>query len=306
MGNNVDLISIKKKQNEFQSGRFLRGGSMSSGGSSYSGGSYSSYGDGSVGLTFYAILLLIAALLDIAGLCCDTEVRGASDTSSNHLHHVNDNNINPTYYDEKFEKMVQRTKNEIENKISVYHEQVVTAHPHSGVYNASFLCSNSRKRYDAMLNINFTREVHNCNGYRISGKGSDVDGETIIEDGFVTYDGNAAWWRERTVTGDFGLQVLSKGRFDFQTRSFSGVWKANTNISGSYISFRASTTNTIAMAYAIPVFESSTLGNSAPLSTAINDDNGVNNSIESLPSSAIHTNVSQNVTRVKASTIMYL
>jgi len=48
-----------------------------------------------------------------------------------------------------------------------------------------------------------------------------------------------AYWKERTITGDVGLEVLSKGKFNFNTNSFEGTWLASSMISGPYLSFTA-------------------------------------------------------------------
>ena len=142
---------------------------------------------------------------------------------------------------------------------------------YSGIYIACLFDSISRKRFEAILNLHFTREYQNGHGYRISGQGSNKNGETSIEDGFVTYDGNAAWWRERTVTGDIQLQILSKGSFNFQKRAFSGVRLSNAGMFESYISFGASTANDTPTVPVVSVATSSESNNDTPLENAEND-----------------------------------
>mmetsp|Transcript_30121 Transcript_30121/g.51271 ORF Transcript_30121/g.51271 Transcript_30121/m.51271 type:complete len:414 (-) Transcript_30121:328-1569(-) len=75
--------------------------------------------------------------------------------------------------------------------------------------------------------------------YSIGGMARDADGISEITHGFVTYSGNA-WWVEETLSGsDRGLRVLSEGKFNFSTNTFTGTWKANTGFGGYYTWFRA-------------------------------------------------------------------
>jgi len=225
----------------------------------------------------------------IAGLCCGAGLTAAAASSSGRFDETahNQANVNNGYYfnygdsgneknnarynDDEFEEMIQNTRNEVENNTNSNNQHIITAQPYSGVYNTSFIDPDSGTRHDAILNLYFTKDFNGC-GYRISGQGNDIDGETVIEDGFVTNDGDAAWWRERTITGDVGLQVLSKGRFDFQQRAFYGVWMANTRITASYISFCASDANIttvgsdgnpIPVAHAIPNHNNSQYSNAS-------------------------------------------
>ena len=109
--------------------------------------------------------------------------------------------------------------------------------PYSGQYTTSFIDPESGVRHNASLCLFFAPDAQR-QGYRISGQGSDIDGNTIVEDGFVNYDGTC-WWIERTISGDVGLQVLSRGRFNFHQGTFDGNWLANTMLSGQYLSFKA-------------------------------------------------------------------
>lgn len=74
--------------------------------------------------------------------------------------------------------------------------------------------------------------------YKVEGDCRDADGAATITEGYVTYSGEA-WWVEETCSGtDKGLKVLTEGKFDFNTNSFTGTWKANSGVQGSYTAFK--------------------------------------------------------------------
>jgi len=106
--------------------------------------------------------------------------------------------------------------------------------PHSGDYATEYMDRGTQR--NGTITIAFTD--NGTDGYTLSGSGLDNDGSTEIEDGHANYDGTA-WWREKNVTGDVGMQVLSTGKFDFATGSFQGEWHSSTNVDGTYTSFCA-------------------------------------------------------------------
>jgi len=138
------------------------------------------------------------------------------------------------------------------------------ASPHSGLYSTSYVDRQSGVRHSATLNLHFTPDFSG-RGYKLSGEGSDIDGDTVIEDGFCSHDGTA-YWRERVVTKDVGLIVLSKGKFDFSRRNFQGTWLASSMEEGSYIVFEAIDVappgykGVVPEAVAVPVFSSAPPG----------------------------------------------
>ena len=43
----------------------------------------------------------------------------------------------------------------------------------------------------------------------------------MIDEGYASYDGTNAWWRETFVTGDVGMiVVLNEGDFNFKDNAF--------------------------------------------------------------------------------------
>ena len=114
--------------------------------------------------------------------------------------------------------------------------------PHSGEYTTEYVDRGITR--SGTLTLEFSD--NDMNGYTISGKGSDVDGETVIEDGHANYDG-MAWWVERNMTGDVGMQVLSTGTFDFDAHTFQGDWHSSTGVRGAFKSFCAKDAPTGAM-----------------------------------------------------------
>jgi hypothetical protein len=103
--------------------------------------------------------------------------------------------------------------------------------PKSGTYECKY--KQNRKTKEGTVLLYFTEDN---GGYELSGSTTDENGVTNIDEGFATYDGKA-WWKESSITGESGLQVLNKGKFDFSTHSFEGEWWANTGISGKFVSF---------------------------------------------------------------------
>lgn len=64
-------------------------------------------------------------------------------------------------------------------------------------------------------------------GYKISGSFLDDDGDAIIKEGFVRYDGTDAYWCEFNENPSSPLrccldhlEVLNEGTFDFRNNSF--------------------------------------------------------------------------------------
>ena len=139
----------------------------------------------------------------------------------------------------EFEECARRAKSEVENAPTTTEQQSVQ--PYSGLYKTSYVDRTTGTHHEATLNLHFTPDFHG-RGYKISGEGNDIDGNTVIEDGHANPNG-MAWWRERTVTKDVGLIVLSRGKFDFSQRSFKGSWIASTMEQAAYIIFEAADNN---------------------------------------------------------------
>jgi hypothetical protein len=201
-----------------------------------------------------------------AGACCGLAAANAAGGSNNNNNNNNNNNTpqqqaysagdhrNPQsqgggdYYatppsgeamkrdNFDFEECARRAKQEVE---SLSKEQPFGQGPppFSGQYSTSYVDRTTGVPHDAMLNLNLTSDFRG-QGFKLSGEGYDIDGKTVIEDGHANYDGTA-WWKERTVTRDLGLRVLSRGKFDFVRRTFNGTWMANTMEHGAYMTFQA-------------------------------------------------------------------
>jgi hypothetical protein len=140
----------------------------------------------------------------------------------------------------KFEAAAQRAKQEVESSSTAQKQQPYVeplAQPYSGQYSTSYVDRTTGVQHNATLNLSFTPDFYGT-GFKLSGEGHDIDGQTAIEDGHVNCDGTA-WWREFTISGDVGLKVLSRGKFDFEQKSFNGTWLASTMEHGAYIIFRA-------------------------------------------------------------------
>lgn len=187
-----------------------------------------------------------------------TNTTTTTTTSATTTYHSVDGNGTYNEFDgtNDFEECARRAKDEVEsastsntgNKASssVYgsyqkgtttNSSIGDEEPYSGLYSTSYVDRTSGVQHDATMTLHFSRDFRG-KGYKISGEGHDIDGQTVIEDGHANFDGTA-WWRERTITKDVGLKVLSRGKFDFANRTFYGTWLANTMEHGAYITFQA-------------------------------------------------------------------
>jgi len=106
--------------------------------------------------------------------------------------------------------------------------------PTSGTYATSYIIGeDDEKRYKASVTLAF-KDIGGY--YTISGYGHDVDGDTTIDVGQATYDGSA-YWKERSDEGHIGMQVVTKGTFDYEKDTFSGFWLSSSKKKGTYKSF---------------------------------------------------------------------
>lgn len=269
----AELIRGSSKSRFLRGGSYSSGGrssysyhsSSGGGGSNYSwnrnrnynrnGGNYRGGGFGRAlgGFAFAVMgLAFLGLLLGGGGLsaCCAALCCGAAGAAVGASAGAGGSNYNRNYYNgphqpgymnsnfngfpqQNFDQQVQQAKRDVENSFSTQGQG--NAQPFSGQYTTSFIDPESGTRHNASLCLFFTPDPQR-QGFRISGQGSDIDGSTIIEDGFAKYDGTC-WWIERTITGDVGLLVLSRGRFNFHQNTFEGTWLANSMISGPYLSF---------------------------------------------------------------------
>jgi hypothetical protein len=133
-----------------------------------------------------------------------------------------------------FEEAVNNAKADVEQKrqATLSYERIL---PHSGEYTTQYL--NRGTEHNGSITLTFHYKG-SPDGYVLSGNGIDADGCTTITEGYANYDGTA-WWKEKTTTGDVGMQVLSTGKFDFVEHSFTGEWYSDTNTKGTYIFFSA-------------------------------------------------------------------
>jgi len=197
------------------------------------------FGTGTIGALCVPFLCCCGAVGAAAGVA---GAAAASSSGSQGNHYVNECSNDQNYRwgsnSNQFQNRVQQTKGEVESMSYTTHQQNHDSiQPFSGQYTTSFVDPESGKHHNASISIFFTPDPRG-NGYRINGQGSDIDGNTVIEDGFANYDGSA-WWIERNITGDLTLEVLSRGTFNFHQHKFEGTWLANTMLGGPYLSFAA-------------------------------------------------------------------
>lgn len=199
--------------------RLLRGGS--GGGGSSGGGSSGGYygGDGGNGSNGGALPIWVPIVAGIAGFfglvfyICKYRTHRRNKA--------------------EFEEAVSKAKADVEQKsrATLSYERLT---PHSGEYTTEYVDRGTTRTGTITLTFN----DESSDGYILSGNGVDCDGESIITEGQANYDGTA-FWKEKTKTGDVGMQVLSTGKFDFKARTFIGEWHSSTGIKGTYTSFSA-------------------------------------------------------------------
>ncbi len=186
----------------------------------------------------------------LAGIFCGGAGASAYAASQQRNRNSNDYYNAPeysSYQDGAFEDNVSRVKLEVDT-LRQYSSQapnytaiaVPIVTPFSGEYVASYVDGGKTRQANIQLMFSSNNDNKMGGGYfQISGSGNDIDGTTTIEQGVANMDGTA-WWVEKTVIGEIGLRVLSRGKFDFTNHTFTGTWLSNTFQAGSYISFQRS------------------------------------------------------------------
>ena len=106
--------------------------------------------------------------------------------------------------------------------------------PQSGTYIATFV--DRGKTSDGKVTLTF-KESDDGKGYMITGTSNDDDGDAVIDEGYVSFDGMKAWWKDRCVTGDVGMVVLTEGSFNFKTNTFMGKWISSSGAEGHFTRF---------------------------------------------------------------------
>ena len=106
--------------------------------------------------------------------------------------------------------------------------------PQSGTYIATFV--DGGKTSDGEVTLTF-KESDDGKGYMITGTSNDDDGDAVIDEGYVSFDGMKAWWKDRCVTGDVGMVVLTEGSFNFKTNTFMGKWISSSGAEGHFTRF---------------------------------------------------------------------
>ena len=232
--------------------RGLKGGSGGGGGGSGGGGrgggySSSSYGsssgyyygsnsynnNGSSEMPTWLIIVLVVGL-SLCGVCyCVYKSKEGNGNGSS----IKTNNV-------QFDELVSKARQRLEQQTT------------SGVAAAYTVTSNSTNNFETYqgdfdvqhldrgnlengsATIRMQRDSTG-NRYKIEGECSDNDGRAQITQGFASYSGEA-WWVEEVSPGqtDAGLKVLSEGKFNFDSNTFAGTWRANTGVTGTYTSFQ--------------------------------------------------------------------
>ena len=106
--------------------------------------------------------------------------------------------------------------------------------PQSGTYIVTYM--DRGKTCDGEVTLTF-KESDNGKGYMITGTSNDDDGHAVIDEGYVSFDGMKAWWKDRSVTGNIGMMVLNEGSFNFKTNTFMGKWVSSLGTEGHFTRF---------------------------------------------------------------------
>lgn len=139
---------------------------------------------------------------------------------------------------EEFLRAVREAKEDVESSLKGIMwtgRDNLGAEPRSGEYRTKYMeGSGARER---TVTLNFRREEGG--GYFLFGTADGRGGKSKIEEGISSHTGYA-WWREVYQSGrKAGCQVLSVGKFDFETGNFSGERKTMLGNGGQYLSFEA-------------------------------------------------------------------
>lgn len=93
----------------------------------------------------------------------------------------------------------------------------------------------SGKCYRMVITINFG-STKNLGCRSITGHGNDNDGTFTIEHGLVCEQTGLAYWVQQSKKTS--ICALVSGKFNFETGTFVGAWRADNNITGSFTSFQ--------------------------------------------------------------------
>lgn len=226
--------------------RGLKGGSGGGGGgggrgSSGSGGSStcyscsnnnnSSYNSNGSGTTTLIIIASIFGTLMLLFVCCAVgrKARGEDDNEKR-----DDATTKLKYMFDSGIKELRRM-NESEAFLIKKNTKEMGV-PKSGIYLAEY--SDRGNVRGSEVYLTFT-EVDGR--YQITGKSIDIDGQTVIDEGYVCYNGAVAYWKETYTTGDVGMQVANYGTFNFLNHSMTnGEWTADVGVEGWFNSFKFS------------------------------------------------------------------
>jgi len=224
--------------------RGLKGGSGGSGGSGGrgssggSGGSSSCYGCNSnsynnngSGNTVLIVIVSIFGAMFLMFACCAVarKMRGEDDDK-----YRNDPEARlKAMFDSGIKEL--RSMNEKEAFL-IKKDTKTMGVPKSGIYLAVYSDRGNVRNAEVYLIFN---EVDGR--YQITGKSIDIDGQTVIDEGYVCYNGAITYWKETYTTGDVGMQVANYGHFNFLTNSMTqGEWTADKGVEGWFQSFKFS------------------------------------------------------------------
>ena len=215
-----------------------RGGGYSSSGSSYSSrggyyyGSNSYNNNGSSEMPTWLIIVLVVGL-SLCGVCyCVYKSKEGNGNGSS----IKTNNVQ---FNELVSKARQRLEQQTNSGVAAY---TVTSNStnnletYQGDFDVQHLDRGNLENGSATIRM---QRDNTGNGYKIEGECSDNDGRAQITQGFASFSGEA-WWVEEVSPGqtDAGLKVLSEGKFNFDSNTFAGTWRANTGVTGTYTSFK--------------------------------------------------------------------
>lgn len=220
-----------------------RGGGSSGGG--YGGGGYSSgggynlpnsgYNNGSSGgssrVSPWVIILIVVLFVLAAGFIIAQQLDKKKQQTSGSSSNAGGGAGGSASTD--FSSLVEKAKGDAD-AYSSSSNKGPDHEPQSGTYITRYVDRGNNCGGEARLQF---VDSSDGRGYMISGTSKDEDGESIVNEGFASYDGEKAWWKDTCVTGDVGMSVLNEGSFNFKTNTFSGKWTSSTGVSGKFTSF---------------------------------------------------------------------
>ena len=165
-------------------------------------------------LLFSVSLIVIVASVGVYGLCTGTKTSAL---------------------DEEFDLAVTKAKGDVFASLEQQPNPPLNCQPKSGSYAVTYVGEGGEKTIVSSVSLTFKKAIE---GWFVNGSGKDANGsEFVVDEGMVSSEGYA-YWVQQYHQEDENRKVLTMGRLDYETDSFSGCWRASDGSKGDFERFK--------------------------------------------------------------------